>query len=46
MRLLTDVEKSIFEDLMKGIPIEKLKCWDHIIPEGFISESERDGFKK
>ena len=35
MRVLDKEEKNIYESLMKGVKIKKLRCWNHTAPEGF-----------
>lgn len=46
MKVLSKAEKIVYEGLMSMIKKKKLRCWKLKTPEGFISESEREGFKE
>ena len=46
MRLLGPAEQLVYDTMMGMIKKKKLRCWNISPPEGFISESERDGFVK
>ena len=42
MRLLTKKEKSIYENLMRGITIDKLDCWNLTAPEDFENHTTEE----
>ena len=45
-KILDEPEKEVYESVIAGVTFKKIECWYTIPPEGFISESERDGFTK
>ena len=45
MRLLEVDEKRVYDAMMGMIKFKKLRCWNKTIPDGFISDFERDLIK-